>query len=87
MFDWGVSAWYDTGARVGARARGRPGAAVTVVVDGRPCEARVETEGCNCRGDGWHEHRFRLLPKAAGVRAGQRAVIVVEGEARGARNA
>ena len=47
-----------------------PGEAVTVLVDGRPCEARVETERCNCGGEGWHEHRFLSLPKAGGGHGG-----------------
>lgn len=48
-----------------------------VKVDGKMRRVTVQTEKCNCRGKGWHEHRFLSLPRTAGVRANQRVTIAI----------
>jgi hypothetical protein len=52
-----------------------PGGSCTVRVDGAPRRVRVATERCNCRGRGWHEHRFLALPRSARVEPGRRVEI------------
>ena len=52
-----------------------PGAACTVLIDGTRRRVRVASERCNCRGKGWHEHRFLALPRSANVTQGQRIAI------------
>lgn len=52
-----------------------PGGTCVVLVDGAKRRVRVATERCNCRGTGWHEHRFLALPRSAGVKANQRVEI------------
>jgi hypothetical protein len=52
-----------------------PGGSCTVLVDGVERRVRVVTERCNCRGKGWHEHRFLALPRSANVKHGQRVEI------------
>lgn len=52
-----------------------PGRSCTVLVDGKKRRVRVATERCNCRGRGWHEHRFLALPRSAGVKDSQRVEI------------
>jgi hypothetical protein len=53
-----------------------PGGVTEVLVDGEPARVRVETEPCNCQGNGWHEHRFLKLLEP-GVAAGQRVEVAV----------
>ena len=50
----------------------RPGAVVTARVNGAQRRLRVAGVQCTCRGpDRPHEHRFLVLPAAAGLRAGE----------------
>lgn len=49
----------------------------TVSVDGERRRVVVQSEACNCRGTGWHEHRFLSLPATVGVRPGQRVAIAL----------
>ena len=49
-----------------------------VLVNGSKRLATVQTEKCNCRGNGWHEHRFLSLPTSAGVKGHGKVKIVVE---------
>lgn len=46
-----------------------------VEINGALRRVTVRVERCNCRGEGWHEHRFLALPRAAGVTPGERVVI------------
>jgi len=48
-----------------------------VEIDGTPRRVTVQIEKCNCRGTGWHEHRFLSLPRTAGARANQRVTIAI----------
>ena len=36
-----------------------------VGIDGKARRVTVQVEKCNCRGRGWHEHRFLSLPRTA----------------------
>jgi hypothetical protein len=53
-----------------------PGATTEVQVDGKPAPVRVQTEACNCQGNGWHEHRFLSFVEPGAV-AGQRVEVAV----------
>ena len=66
---WPKTHWSKTAA---------PGASCTVLIDDRSCRVQVRTEKCNCRGSGWHEHRFLKLPASAGLRPNQRVDVGVE---------
>lgn len=46
-------------------------------VDGQMRRVTVQVEKCNCRGTGWHEHRFLSLPRTVGARANQRVSITI----------
>jgi len=48
---------------------------VSVGVNGTLRRATVRAERCNCRGEGWHQHRFLSLPRSAGLAAGDRVRI------------
>jgi len=48
-----------------------------VHVDGKMRQVTVQVEKCNCRGTGWHQHRFLSLPRTAGARANQRVTIAI----------
>ena len=48
-----------------------------VEIDGKRRQVTVQVEKCNCRGNGWHEHRFLSLPRAAGTGANQRVTVVI----------
>jgi hypothetical protein len=37
-------------------------------VNGRLLDCVVRIRRCNCRGEGWHEHRFLVLPAKAGIK-------------------
>jgi hypothetical protein len=52
-----------------------PDGSCVVLVDGRKRRVRVLSERCNCRGKGWHEHRFLALLRSAGVEENQRVEI------------
>jgi alkylated DNA nucleotide flippase Atl1 len=47
----------------------------TVDINGAPRRVVVQVERCNCQGDGWHQHRFLSLPRAAGVREHDRVTV------------
>jgi hypothetical protein len=47
-----------------------PDGAAAVMVNGMPGSATVQTERCNCRGEGWHEHRFLSLPSKSTAQVG-----------------
>lgn len=49
----------------------------TVSIDGVTRRVTVQTEQCNCRGSGTHEHRFLSLPASTGLKPGQRARIAL----------
>jgi hypothetical protein len=54
-----------------------PGATAAVRIDGQPVSVMVYGERCNCRGNGWHEHRFLGLPETAGLAVGARVSVGV----------
>jgi hypothetical protein len=41
---------------------------ISVKVNGRRTRVNARIEQCNCRGTGWHEHRFIALPRSCGAR-------------------
>ena len=49
--------------------------AAQVLVNGTKRRVTVQIENCDCRGAGWHEHRFLSLPASAGVKANDRVKI------------
>jgi len=49
-----------------------------VLVNGITRRVTVQSEKCNCRGTGWHEHRFLSLPVTAGVKEGSQVKINVK---------
>ncbi|MCC7492841.1 MAG: hypothetical protein IT204_10855 [Fimbriimonadaceae bacterium] len=54
-----------------------PGAAGQVTIDGQPVAITVTTEDCNCRANGWHEHRFLCFAEGVGPRVGRRVTVTV----------
>ena len=52
-----------------------PGGSSTVLIDGARRRVRVASERCNCRGTGWHGHRFLKLPPSAKVKESQRVEV------------
>jgi len=53
------------------------GESCDVNLDGTRCRVTVQAERCNCRGTGWHEHRFLCLPASAGAKPNDLVVVGV----------
>ena len=51
--------------------------AARAIIDHSEQQVTVCVEQCNCRGTGWHEHRFLALPPAAAAAKGTRITLEV----------
>ena len=53
------------------------GGPARVGVNGKDQRVVIRAERCNCRGDGWHEHRFVSFQRTARVGKGDEVRIAV----------